>query len=481
MFGGLSLDNTTGQRYFDFEMHQTDIYYDRGTRKFYGYGPDAGHTSWQFDAAGNITVPGDIIFSAEYQSSSLSNIEARIWVNKASLSITPVSFDWTGQFDGAYNGATYGYASIKPKAAGTYYTGLQCVNGTWAGPFSAVLQNDVVVTQYAAKQFVEFSVNLTKLGLDPVTLLGSNSCGMPFRRVLVKTRSSASFTAELKDFVGPFDFFLAPRVQAETSSPYICDQSSIAEVNVTNPVSTSVYRWTTTDGHIISDPSGPTIYADMPGTYIVTQYLQEGCTAYATDTILLSRMAFCEVLSANKIIDFVGSSDGKNILLNWKVQDNEHARFFEIQKSSDGINFKTIGQVNRQEFTETNSSYLFQTALNQPLSYYRIKLHNADKSISYSKIYRNGSVYGSENNKLILYPNPAKDVLLLQAHSPANSVMKFTLYNSAGANVIVKDHILQKGTNTTKLADLTGIENGIYLAVIQLGDEIIKQKVVINK
>src|SRR5829696_6570301 len=29
MFGGLSLDNTTGQRYFDFEMYQTDIYYDR--------------------------------------------------------------------------------------------------------------------------------------------------------------------------------------------------------------------------------------------------------------------------------------------------------------------------------------------------------------------------------------------------------------------------------------------------------------------
>jgi len=54
MFGGLSLDNTTGNRYFDFEMYQTDIYYDRATGKFYGYGADAGHTSWQFDAAGNV-------------------------------------------------------------------------------------------------------------------------------------------------------------------------------------------------------------------------------------------------------------------------------------------------------------------------------------------------------------------------------------------------------------------------------------------
>ena len=34
MFGGISLDNTTGNRYFDFEMYQTDIYYDRASQKF---------------------------------------------------------------------------------------------------------------------------------------------------------------------------------------------------------------------------------------------------------------------------------------------------------------------------------------------------------------------------------------------------------------------------------------------------------------
>jgi hypothetical protein len=79
-FGGLSIENTSGNRYFDFELYQTDIYYDRTSQKFYGFGPDAGHTSWQFDAAGNIVKPGDIIFSASYQSSMLTGIEARIWL-----------------------------------------------------------------------------------------------------------------------------------------------------------------------------------------------------------------------------------------------------------------------------------------------------------------------------------------------------------------------------------------------------------------
>jgi len=81
MFGGISMDNVTGNRYFDFELYQTDIYYDRVSQKFYGYGPDLGHTSWKFDAAGNVIKPGDIILTGEFQSSTLTNIEARIWVS----------------------------------------------------------------------------------------------------------------------------------------------------------------------------------------------------------------------------------------------------------------------------------------------------------------------------------------------------------------------------------------------------------------
>ena len=222
LFGGVSIENTTGDRYFDFEMYQTDIYYDRASQKFYGYGPDAGHTSWLFNAAGDITRPGDIIFSADYSSSNLTSIEARIWVDKASLLMTPLDFNWSGSFDGASNGSQYGYAGILPKTAGIFYTGTESINNTWAGPFSLIRGDNSVVTTYTAAQFMEFGVNLTKLGLDPVTLLGANACGMPFRRVLVKSRASTSFTSALKDFVGPFDFFLPARAKVQSDQSALC-------------------------------------------------------------------------------------------------------------------------------------------------------------------------------------------------------------------------------------------------------------------
>src|SRR5438034_527583 len=118
MFGGISMDNVTGNRYFDFELYQTDIYYDRVSQKFYGYGPDLGHTSWKFDAAGNVIKPGDIILTGAFQSSTLTNIEARIWVSQADWStVVPAAFNWSGLFDGGTPGAAYGYASIMPNTS----------------------------------------------------------------------------------------------------------------------------------------------------------------------------------------------------------------------------------------------------------------------------------------------------------------------------------------------------------------------------
>jgi hypothetical protein len=114
----------------------------------------------------------------------LTNIEARIWIDKSSLSLTPVQFNWSGQFDGASSGATYGYASILPKTAGAFYTGLGSGNNTWAGSFQLVLQDNSMAVNYAKDQFMEFSVNLSKLGLDPVTLLGGDVCGSPFNRLV---------------------------------------------------------------------------------------------------------------------------------------------------------------------------------------------------------------------------------------------------------------------------------------------------------
>ena len=60
-------------------------------------------------------------------------------------------------------------------------------------------------------QFIEFSVNLTKLGLDPVTTFGTDVCGTPFNRLVVKTRASASFHGRIKGLRGANRFVSCPK------------------------------------------------------------------------------------------------------------------------------------------------------------------------------------------------------------------------------------------------------------------------------
>ncbi len=483
MFGGMSIDNTNGNRYFDFEMYQTELSYDRSLRKFTGYGPDSGHTSWEFDAQGNVVKPGDIIFSAEYQSSTLSLIEARIWINRAALSVNPVAFEWSGKFDGSSSGAVYGYASIKPKGGGTYFTGLECGNNTWTGPFGMVFQNEALATEYTAGQYVEFSVNMTKLGLDPVTLSGNGKCSFPFKTLLAKTRSSASFTAELKDFVLPFTFFSPSKVEVNTATPYLCEKINIAEINVTNPVATSVYVWSTTDGRIIGSTSGTTIYVDKPGTYTVTQYLQTGCTTYAVDAIQLSEFSFCSTLAANRIFDFQGTFTEKHLELNWKVQDNQQVLFFEIQKSFDGVNFRTVANVGKNISALQSPLYSYQTNTSADANdfvYYRIRLTNTDGTKINSNVVKLGSS-NSTNNPVKIYPNPVRDKLFVQVSAPKNTTMQWEIITTAGNKIFSGSRALKIGMNTVIIEGLQQVRNGLYFAILHFDGKTFSQKITVSR
>lgn len=480
-FGGLSIENTVGDRYFDFEMYQTDIYYDRAALKFYGYGPDAGHTSWQFDASGNITVPGDIIFTAHYNSSTLSSIEARIWIDKASLSVTPASFDWNGNFDGAGAGAQYGYAGIIPKTSGAFYVGLENNKSTWAGPFNLILGKNSMVNNYVKGQFMEFGVNLTKLGLDPVSLLGGANCKMPYRRLLVKTRTSTSFTASLKDFVGPFDFFKSSRAQLDADTSKFCGLMGISEISITNPVSPSIYTWSTPDGHISTYPTPTSIIVDSPGTYIVTQILESGCPEYATDTIIITKNPICIILQ-NSILNFHGKAFNEHILLNWTAVPNEGINYFEIEKSTDGSGFTTIGRVMQHAIGEGQSAYNatdFNNLFEGANLFYRIKVVGLNGQIAYSKIINIGTVASKELIRIM--PNPVRNAIRLNFTSRSTGLLQLSIFDHSGRQMISLSREVQMGNNLIEIKDIQNWPHGIYTVKTALGDNVYTQKFVLTK
>jgi hypothetical protein len=482
MFGGVSIDGTTGNRYFDFEMYQTDIFYNRSTLGFGGYGPDAGHTTWQFDGAGNIIKAGDVIFTAEYSSSSLSMLEARIWVHKDALLTTPATFSWGGQFDGDGTGATYGYANILPKTPGDFYIGLQCANNTWAGPFGVVLSDNTVAADYRARQFMEFSVNLSKLGLDPL-VNGNDPCILPFRRILIKSRASTSFNAELKDFVGPFSFFRAPMAQASADIPLYCGISGVSTITVNNPIYTSLYTWHTFDGNIVSDTVGPEITVNQAGSYIVRQELLDSCgTTYATDTVVVVLDPFCAPLKSD-LVNFTCSQQGEICLLNWNTTHNGAIRYFDLERSTGNNLFEQVQRITASK-EEGNSVYQFADNISNQqtasLLFYRIKITDNNGNIRYSKTI-GVSVGNIIKPSMQLFSNPVRALPQLIVKNTKDEQGYISVVDQRGRLIKKYTASLKKGIN---VIGLDGIENnptGIYIIQLGISNHVLTEKMILQK
>jgi hypothetical protein len=480
LYGAVAIEGTGGDRYFDFELYQTDIFYTRSTLKFTGYGPDAGHTSWKFDAAGNVTQAGDMIFAANYSSSDLSSIEARIWVDHAALSQTPATFAWTGTFDGATNNSQYGYAGIQPKSVNPFYFGTENAGSTWAGPFKLPRANGSLVTQFAAGQFMEFGINLTVLGLDPVSLMGKTPCGIPFSKVMVKTRSSTSFTSELKDFISPFDFFLPPIVDVAADMPVLCGVTGVSDISVIDPFSTSFYTWSTTDGNIVSNQGDTTITVDKPGTYKVIQTLASGCPAYAVDSATITYDATCTVLASNKI-NLTGVLNNGLVGLDWSVTANSDVKYFTIERSTDGVHYSLVGKVN----ADTRSTYATYKAndgvfgLNASRVYYRIKVTGDNGDITYSKVVELSLAV----NKLSvsLAPNPVKNVVSVNIASNTDKQIQVFIYDVSGKLMRTTNALAQKGYSTIKMNDFSTWAKGVYTVKVVSGNDVFVERMLLTK
>ena len=480
MYAALSLENTTGNRFYDFELYQTDITFNLLTRTFSGYGPSAGHTQWVFDAAGNIVTPGDIIFTAEFSSSSLTLLEARIWVDRTTVTAhpNPVAFSWGGAIDGS--GSQFGYASIKPKTAGAFYTGLQnSESAVWAGPFRLVRDNDAVVTNYIVGQFMEMSINLSKLGIEPANFANS-PCGSPFRRVLIKTRSSTSFTSELKDFVAPFSFFNYDPVDAYGQVTFFCGPAYITPLYVHNPNPNSIYTWSTSNGNIVGTHVGDTIYVNAPGTYYVNQQMHSQCPRSFIDSVVITQDIHCIILDMG-IKNLQATKQGSQNILHWELTNNQLISRYQVEYSTDNIRFISLSNLPTNH-EAGNISYQFShdASFNaSPVIYYRVKAIGINGSVKFSNVatLRNGN---SGRVDAMIYPNPSKGALYLSCNNQINENTTVQVINMYGSIVRRFELDLKTGENIYTLPNIAMLPQGSYIVLIPTNQGIIRQKIILS-
>lgn len=481
-FGAVSVQSTNGDRYFDFELYQTNIRFNRATGSFENVGPDAGHTSWQFNTSGHPTRLGDIIFTAEYSNSGLRLVEARIWVPRSALtSVNPSAFDWSGSFDGDGNNAAFGYAGILPNDAGTFYQGMQNPQSTWAGPFGTINTAGSISTDYTAIQLMEFSVNLTKLGLDPMNFSGGSICNLAFSNVLVKSRTSSSFTSNMTDFVLPFSFSVQPSVAVTSNFPLLCPSQPISNLRVVDPLSTSTYFWTSPDGSFASPTTGTEVQINGPGTYIVHQEMLTGCGISATDTIrILYSSGGCFALPLQlQRFTATGSADG--VVLQGEIAGISYAKSLVLERSTAG-NFESITTI--PPLGGTADFFRFQyndrQASNESVVLYRLRIVAVNGTIQYSPVVQVRNTQAA-TLRFTVAPNPLdRGRARLQVHAMQAGSAEVRVLHSSGQLLHHQVLQLQPGEQQFWLPDAIAWPKGNAFVQLRQGKTIITRQVIIG-
>jgi hypothetical protein len=183
---------------------------------------------------------------------------------------------------------------------------------------------------------------------------------------------------------------------------------------------------------------------------------------------------YWSVLPIN-LISFQGNMNKNNkVVLQWKVADNETANMFEVQRSIDGVDFKTIGLVFSSEKTGLED-YLFYETFDADKVMYRLKMIDKQQNISFSKILVfTTKAVTSTNIKII--GNPVNDKLTFIYTATTARATDVKIYDMSGR--IVLDNKLNniEGYNMISLSLDATCKAGMYVVELNNGVERLTSK-----
>ena len=145
--------------------------------------------------------------------------------------------------------------------------------------------------------------------------------------------------------------------------------------------------------------------------------------------------------------------------------NNDH---FEIERSTDGINFKTVGTVKGQGTSGIRNNYEFadnvkQNTINKNDLYYRLKLVDTDTKSTYSKILI-VRVYQTKSLQTVsVTPNPALNDIKVNLQLNENSYIVMKVANSNGVEIMRKTARGATGLNNLTLDGTSRLQTGVYM------------------
>jgi hypothetical protein len=184
--------------------------------------------------------------------------------------------------------------------------------------------------------------------------------------------------------------------------------------------------------------------------------LASGCSFFNTANIIIMVNSCLWVLKTD-LLSFTAQLNNKQALLNWRVTNETESTIYEIERSTDGIQFSPIGTIK----AAGNNTYTFTDPLTvSGTAFYRIKVKDG-KAEKLSKI-----VLLSTTEipfSIVSVGNPFSNKLSFVASSPASSNATISIIDYTGKSVKLWQEQLASGANFIEINGLSNLANGNYI------------------
>jgi uncharacterized repeat protein (TIGR01451 family) len=166
------------------------------------------------------------------------------------------------------------------------------------------------------------------------------------------------------------------------------------------------------------------------------------------------------------------------VAIQWTTEQEINTNRFLIERSSDGQNFSSIGQVSAAGFASQTRNYQWLDqvgTISTNWVYYRIKQFDNDGKWKYSTIVAVKLKKGT--TQFTVSPNPFRNLINVNFDWQLNETGTISIINYEGQQIMKKQIQLMKGANFIQLNELNKLNAGNYLVRIQTSAQVIIKQI----
>jgi Secretion system C-terminal sorting domain len=168
-----------------------------------------------------------------------------------------------------------------------------------------------------------------------------------------------------------------------------------------------------------------------------------------------------------KLLNFDGVLKNNTAYLNWAADNQVNFSAYDIERSINAIDFKSVGVKQRQGTGLERQQYQFADELstvNSDAFFYRLKMVDIDGRYNYSNVImvKKGDI---KQGGLLLSPNPVSSngIATVRFQAKTKGTVEFRVVDLSGRIVLKQLATVYDGTNSINIANLNRLQPGTYV------------------